>query len=128
MQVRGGSGDFMSQKEAVTRAIAAHGTWKLKFEDFMEGKIDLDELAISRSNLCDFGKWLEGEGKKELAPADYQEVHRLHADFHMIASLVVRKKKSGDADSAWQDLSPTGAFTTASAALTLKMMAIRRTL
>jgi hypothetical protein len=63
-----------------------------------------------------------------MAPADYQEVHRLHVDFHNIAAAVVRKKKTGDSNGAWHDLSPTGAFTTASAALTLKMMAIRRIL
>lgn len=116
----------MSIKEQVTQAIAAHGQWKVKFRDFMGGKMDLDFGVVQMNNQCPFGKWLEGEGKSQLPKDHYEDVYRLHTEFHKVAGEVVRKKKSGDIAGAQKYLDSGGVFTMASAALTKKMMDLTR--
>lgn len=115
----------MGLKEEIGQAIAAHGQWKVKFRDFMAGKLDLDASVVGKNDQCQFGKWLEGEGRKLMQKGDYDEIYRLHSEFHKIAGGVVSKKKSGDAAGAQKDLEPQGTFTAASAALTKRMMSVK---
>lgn len=115
----------MGVKEEISQAIAAHGQWKVKFRDFMDGKLDLDVAVVRQNNQCQFGKWLEGDGRKLLAKGDHDEIHRLHTEFHTVAGEVIAKKKKGNIAGAQQDLSQSGTFTTASAALTRRMMSIK---
>lgn len=114
----------MSKHEALEKAIAAHAAWKGKFRSFMRGESDLDSATVEKCNACDFGKWLEGEGRAALGPS-HGEVHRAHASFHMVAASVVRKKKSGDIEGAEVSLSVTGEFTKASTSLTMLIVSVR---
>lgn len=115
----------MSLKEQITAAIAAHGQWKVKFREFMDGKLDLDPNTVQRNDQCQFGKWLESDGKKQLPATDFADIHRLHTEFHKVAAEVVRKKKAGNIKAAQQDLDAGGAFATATSSLTKKMMAVK---
>ena len=47
----------------INKAIAAHGMSKSRFQDFMAGKITLEESAVAKPDACDFGKWLAKDGK-----------------------------------------------------------------
>jgi hypothetical protein len=105
----------------INKAIAAHGQWKSKFNDFMSGKTTLDAATVGLSNHCDFGKWLEHEGKSVLGQA-LSDVTSLHADFHKKAAAVVRMKTSGDVKGAQASLGIGGEFSAASAGLTRKLM------
>jgi len=105
----------------VSKAVAAHGAWKNKFRDFMDDKIDLDAHTVQRTNACEFGQWLEGEGKQVLGE-HFQEVNQLHAQFHATAADVVRKKQSGAVNEASDALGISGSFTKASAGLVQKLM------
>ncbi len=116
----------MTLKEAITAAIGAHGKWKTKFREFMDGKLDLDAATVQKNNACDFGKWLEGEGKQALVAGDYQQIHRLHTEFHHTAASVITMKKTGDVAGAEKALSLSGTFTGASAALTGVMMDVSK--
>lgn len=115
----------MPLKEEISHAIAAHASWKAKFKDFMAGKLELDAHVVRQNNQCQFGKWLEGEGKTSLDKADYEDIHRLHTEFHKIAADVIVKKKKGHVQGAEADLGFTGAFTKASAVLTRRMMDVK---
>lgn len=115
----------MSVSNELREAIAAHGQWKVKFRDFMAGKLELDANVVQQNNQCQFGKWLESHGHKLLKGADYDEINRLHSEFHKIAADVIRKKKSGDAAGAEHALASGGVFTTASAKLTTRIMAVK---
>ncbi len=117
---------YMSVKEQVTQAIAAHGQWKVKFRDFMAGKLELDASVVQMNNQCPFGKWLEGEGNKSLPKEYYEDISRLHTEFHKVAADVIRKKKAGDVSGAQAYLASGGVFTMASATLTRKLMELTR--
>lgn len=114
----------MSKHETLEKAIAAHAAWKGKFRSFMRGESDLEPTTVEKCNVCDFGKWLEGEGRAELGPS-HAEVHRAHASFHTIAASVVRKKKAGDVEGAEASLSLTGEFTKTSTSLTMLIVSVR---
>jgi methyl-accepting chemotaxis protein len=105
----------------IEKAIAAHGQWKLKFREFMAGKIDLDPATVQQNNRCEFGKWLETEGIKELGQ-HFPELNDLHGSFHKTAAAVVRVMKSGDRRTAEQSLSLHGEFTRVSGTLIHKLM------
>lgn len=115
----------MSVSNELREAIAAHGQWKVKFRDFMAGKLDLDANVVQQNNQCQFGKWLESNGHQLLRKLDFDEIDRLHTEFHKVAADVIRKKKSGDVAGAEQALATGGTFTTASAKLTTRIMGVK---
>jgi hypothetical protein len=109
----------MGLKEDIEAAIHAHGEWKARFRDFLNGKSALDLSSVGVTNACKLGHWLGAEGQHLLPPNDYEEVCRLHADFHLIAGEVVRKIKQKDFAGARKDISPNGPLDRASKALTV---------
>lgn len=115
----------MSVSDELRQAIAAHGQWKVKFRDFMAGKLELDANVVQQNNQCQFGKWLESQGHKLLKKGDYDEINQLHTEFHKVAAEVIRKKKAGQTQAAEQALATGGAFTTTSARLTTRIMAVK---
>lgn len=116
----------MSVSDELRQAIAAHGQWKVKFRDFMAGKLELDANVVQQNNQCQFGKWLESQGHKLLNKMDFSEIDKLHTEFHKVAAEVIRKKKAGQTQMAEQALASGGVFTTASAKLTSRIMAVKR--
>jgi len=109
----------------INKAIAAHGMWKSRFQDFMAGKITLEESAVAKPDACDFGKWLAKDGKTSLG-GEFTDVFNLHAQFHKHAAAIVHMKHAGDAKGAQASLSPSGDFTTSSGALTKKLMELSK--
>jgi hypothetical protein len=83
------------------------------------------EAEVAANDQCDFGKWLNGEGKGLLDGASYQQIHKLHTEFHKIAGEVVRKVERGDVAGGKAAIEKTGEFGKASAVLTAAMMAAR---
>jgi hypothetical protein len=93
----------MSLKEEITKAIGAHGMWKMRLRSAINsGKIDADPAEVAKDNHCAFGQWLNGSSiaADARASADYAAVHRLHADFHKCASKVLACVASGHKDQA----------------------------
>jgi hypothetical protein len=115
----------MSKQLAITNAISAHGAWIGRFRRFFSGQEKLDAAVVSKNDQCDFGKWLNGEGKGLLDGASYQQIHKLHTEFHKIAGEVVRKVERGDVAGGKAAIEKTGEFGKASAVLTAAMMAAR---
>lgn len=115
----------MSVSDELRQAIAAHGQWKQKFRDFMAGTLDLDPSVVQQNNQCQFGKWLESQGHIALGRMDYDEIDRLHTEFHKVAAEVIRTKKAGQTQVAEQALATGGTFATASANLTRRIMAVK---
>ena len=115
----------MSVSDELRQAIAAHGQWKVKFREFMAGKLELDANVVQQNDQCQFGKWLESQGSKLLKKCDYEEINQLHTEFHKVAAEVIRKKKSGQTQIAERALATGGVFTSASAKLTTRLMAVK---
>ena len=97
-----GNEDFQTSIQA---AIAAHGQWKLRLKQAIAiGKIDANPEDVAVDNKCEFGKWLYGPGItpeiKETKP--YEVVKRLHAEFHICASKILRHTEAGEMDAAME--------------------------
>lgn len=74
-------------------AIQAHSNWKLKLVSYATGVSTdkLDAATVGKDNVCALGQWLYGEGKTlMLGKPEYQDLLKLHAEFHRnAASLIV---------------------------------------
>jgi hypothetical protein len=107
----------MSLKIQFDKAIQAHGAWKAKFRDYLNGRAALDLSSVGLADSCEFGQWLNTNGRALLITQDFEEIARLHSQFHSVASEVVAKIKKKDFAGARQDISPEGVFNHASHAL-----------
>ena len=78
-------------------AISAHVNWKLRIHTLISGKLDekLDPATIARDNVCELGKWLYADGKKEIPAAQHGELQATHADFHREAARIVGEFYTG---------------------------------
>ena len=89
----------MSLQDEITKAIGAHGVWKMRLHTAIDsGKADANAADVAKDNVCAFGQWLYGPS---LTPAmrtsaDYASVRKLHADFHKCASKVIECVGHGD--------------------------------
>ena len=84
-------------------AINAHAGWKLKiFNAARNGNKDkLDPVTVGKDNACALGQWIYGEGKALMAgKPDYQELIKLHADFHRQAASLISSIDKGQAQQA----------------------------
>jgi methyl-accepting chemotaxis protein len=73
-------------------AISAHTNWKLRiFKAAKNGNQEkLDPSIVGKDNECALGQWLHGEGKSVMAAKpEYQELIKLHADFHRQAASLI---------------------------------------
>lgn len=111
----------MSLQDEISKAIGAHGMWKQRLKQAIDG--GSSEFTVERvkpDNNCDFGKWLYSLGDKEKASANFKTVRELHADFHKVAADVLGKALKGDKSAATAAMD--GAFAAASSKLTGAMM------
>lgn len=74
--------------------ITAHSAWKYKFKQFLEGKEKLEVETVAKDNQCELGKWIYGEGSQLAAMPEFAEMKKKHAEFHQVASQVVRQSKA----------------------------------
>ena len=115
----------MPLQEEISKAIGAHGMWKQRLKQAIEG--GSSEFTVERvkaDNNCDFGKWLYALGDKEKGGTHYKTVRELHADFHKAAADVLAKALAGDKTTASSSMA--GPFSTASSNLTSAMMAWKK--
>ena len=82
----------------IDTAIAAHENWKLRLQNYLDGKSneDLKPEVVCLDDRCDLGKWLHGPGQMRLG---------VYPAFSMLqASTVLALAQSGDKDKASQTL------------------------
>ena len=49
----------MSLHDEITKAIGAHGVWKMRLRTAIEtGKADANAADVAKDNACAFGQWL----------------------------------------------------------------------
>jgi hypothetical protein len=118
--------------QGITEAIASHGMWKQRLRQAIDtGAMDDATVeSIKPDNLCAFGKWLYGN---DLSAADkqsphYLKVRDLHAEFHRVAAGVAALALEEKKQEANEQMSAGGAFATASSALTMAMIAWKKSL
>ena len=79
-------------------AIAAHIKWKVRLNQFIDGSSTekLSSATICKDNLCDLGKWIYGDGAQYKTKAQYNDLVKKHANFHVCAADVVKKVEGND--------------------------------
>ncbi|HVO01137.1 MAG TPA: CZB domain-containing protein [Candidatus Cybelea sp.] len=114
----------MSIKEEITKAIAAHAAWKARLRAAIDaGTSDVNATDVGKDNVCPFGQWLYGPTIEAAAKdgTDYQEVRKLHAEFHKAASQVLHLALQGKKTEAEKMMAQDNLFGVASMRLTSAM-------
>lgn len=91
----------------INNAIGAHVSWKIKLRTAVnKGESDQSPEDVKCDDKCVFGKWLNGNTIDDeiRSGAPYQVIKRLHAEFHICASEVLRKAITGDKSGAIETL------------------------
>jgi len=110
--------------EQIDKAIGAHGAWKVKLRQNIDGTLALVPAEVGVDNRCEFGKWLYSlAGTPAATDPYYKEILELHKAFHK----VVTKVQSGDKTGAEASIGFKGDYTAASSKLTAKMMEWKKT-
>ncbi|MBL8401654.1 CZB domain-containing protein [Accumulibacter sp.] len=94
----------MDRVADIDKAIGAHTRWMSQLrETVLEAHPGIELETIRAADQCEFGKWLEGTSwsAEDRISDDYQEVRRLHAEFHELAAQVVELAASGKKNEAY---------------------------
>ena len=110
-------------------AVGAHTKWKRKLRHYVN-KHDgsLRPTDVSLDHKCVLGQWIYGEGATYSSLPEYTKLKYEHARFHAVAADVVKKANSGESVSAEMAPCSISAFSTASAAIVIAIMAMKKLL
>lgn len=112
----------MFNKNAIVKAIAAHGQWKNRLhEAIATGQSAFRVAQVRVDNVCDFGQWLQTLSLTEKQSPHYQTVQALHVQFHREAAQVLELALRGHQAEAEHAMARGGNFAKVSAQLTLAM-------
>jgi hypothetical protein len=80
-------------------AIKVHASWKLRLMLLVQGagtEQIPDPSTIARDDACELGKWIHGEVRRAHdVDADFNELRRVHAEFHLATADLVRRILGG---------------------------------
>jgi Chemoreceptor zinc-binding domain len=86
----------MSDAREINKAIAAHGTWKVRiYEAIEKGSSEFKPETVRLDNACDFGKWLHAIPKEERGGEYWEQVRVIHAKFHEAAATILKLAVAG---------------------------------
>ncbi|MCM8611339.1 CZB domain-containing protein [Accumulibacter sp.] len=114
----------MDRVRDIEEAIGAHARWMSELRQaVLDATAGVDVEAIRADDRCDFGQWLYGPrlSAEDRAAEDFDEVRRLHAEFHQMAAEVVERAMAGQTVEAYALLY--GEYVTLSGRLALAMRA-----
>ena len=110
-------------QDEITKGIGMHAIWKGRLRSAIEtGHCEYTPAEASKDNRCEFGKWLYGLHVDEAQKASYEEVRRLHSDFHREVGSVLMRALGGKKEEAEKAIDIGSVFAKTSAALTAAMM------
>ncbi|WP_298136235.1 CZB domain-containing protein [Acidiferrobacter sp.] len=105
-----GFSDTASHQKALIRqeinimdAINAHVQWKIRLQDFLDGKTQeaLDPMVIGRDDRCVLGQWIHGPALRHFHEnPTFQKLRADHAQFHLFAANVVKLTQDNDRSAA----------------------------
>jgi methyl-accepting chemotaxis protein len=74
-----------------------HIAWRVKLNDFLEGKPGLTEEEAPSHKACDVGKWLHSKGMKKYGTMpEIQELEKIHVELHSTVNNIIPLKLSGN--------------------------------
>jgi len=73
-----------------------HVTWRVKLNDFLDGKPSMTEEQATSHKACDVGKWLYYVGMKKYGTMpEIQELEKIHVELHSTVKNILMLKQSG---------------------------------
>lgn len=118
----------MSDARELTKAIVAHGAWKIHLKDAIDtGRSEFTPDKVRSSANCDFGKWLSSLPAADKSSEHFKNVAPLHVQFHEEAAKVLELALVGrkqEAERALTDI--TSEFVVTSARLVNALMEWKR--
>ncbi|WP_238944575.1 CZB domain-containing protein [Allofranklinella schreckenbergeri] len=111
----------------IDTAIAAHENWKLRLQNYLDGKSseDLRPEVICQDDRCDLGKWLHGPGRERLGRyPSFSVLVAKHKYFHVQASTVVAQAQGGNEEEARRILN--GSYRLASGQVVLMLKELKK--
>jgi len=73
-----------------------HVTWRVKLNDFLDGKPSMTEEQATSHKACDVGKWLYSVGMKKYGTMpEIQELEKIHVELHSTVKNIIMLKQSG---------------------------------
>lgn len=78
--------------------LDAHMAWAKRLENILAGTSNehLDLAVVASDCECTLGKWLYGPAKRLMGHSgDYEDLRKVHADFHMNAAEVLKEHLHG---------------------------------
>jgi len=74
-----------------------HVTWRVKLDDFFEGKPGMTGEEATSHKACDVGKWLYSEGMKKYGTMpEMHELEKKHVELHASVKNIMTLKQSGN--------------------------------
>ena len=72
-----------------------HISWRVKLNDFLEGKPGMTEEQATSHEVCDVGKWLYSKGMKKYGSMpEMQELEKIHVALHSTVKNIISLKQS----------------------------------
>ncbi|MEW6646306.1 MAG: CZB domain-containing protein [Pseudomonadota bacterium] len=105
MQFAAGEEEFRGLN--MKQALDAHIAWTRRVENHLKGSDDsrYEVAEVAADHLCTLGKWIHGPAQREFGPtAEYAELRRVHADFHIAVGAVLNDVDNGTVTDAEQSL------------------------
>lgn len=88
-------------------ALDAHTAWTHRLQDKIDGSSseDLDIAKVAADGNCPLGQWIHGDAKQHFHHmVEYEELKRVHANFHLDCGKVLNDVQNGDGSEARQGL------------------------
>ncbi len=74
-----------------------HVSWRVKLNDFLEGKPVMTEEQATSHEACDVGKWLYSKGLKKYGTMpEVQELEKIHFELHRTVKNIISLKQVGN--------------------------------
>ncbi len=97
--------------EFITEIIAAHGLWKYRLHQALEGgNSSFEPATVRRDNLCPLGTWLYGEARGVLDAGLLAEIKKMHATFHTMTGDLLERSLAGDTETVEAATGPGGEY------------------
>ncbi len=84
------------QKQRAESVVKAHIRWFHHLRKAVEtGESDMAPAAVAIDTECEFGKWVHSELHGLCSAALFEQIHRIHADFHRTAAEILTLALNG---------------------------------
>ncbi len=111
----------MISTQVIDDALLAHAKWKKRLQDAVTSASSEFEVGtVRRDDACPFGQWLHAVPAPERS-ADYQNILKLHAEFHRVAGEILALAVGGQRPKAEAMLGPGGEYSRTSGNLVLAL-------